>query len=126
MMINLKMPDSLFEHYVKQWGVPGLYPKLVQAIELCKDIEKSDRALLLTGDARRAVEAVFQTTLDTPEKLVKLVQNLSRVSIGGVDMAFTSDELERLKMQATFHGRTLEVYIKETVQELRGMMLERV
>lgn len=126
MKLNLHIDDSTFELYVNRWGVPGLYAKMKNAIELCKDIEPSDRVLLLSGDNRRAVEAVFQTTLDTPEKLVKLVQNLSRISIGGVDLKFTADQLERLNSQAGFHGRSLQTYITETVMELKEMMLERV
>lgn len=125
MMVNLKMPDPLFEEYVKKWGVPGLYRKMAQAIEFFKDVDKNDRPVLLAGDDRRAIEKIFQTTIDDSSKLVKLVQNMSRVSLGGVDMEFTSDQLERMKAQAGFHGRTLETYMRETVEELKAAMLER-
>lgn len=125
MKVNLSMPDSLYEKMVIRFGIPQCYRKMTNAIELCQDIEKEDRVVLLCGDARRAIEKVFQTTLDSPEKLVKLVQNLSRVAIGDVDIEFTADQLERLKAQAGFHGRTLEVYMRETIDELKAAMLER-
>lgn len=126
MKVNVSMPDELFEKYVVKYGLPGTYARMRAAIELCQDLEKDDRAVILCGDNRRAIEKVFQTTVDNPEKLVKLTQNLSRVALGGVDMEFTSAQLERLQMQATFHGRTLEQYIRETVIELRDAMLEKV
>lgn len=124
MKVNLSMPDSLYEHMVVTWGIPQCYRKMSEAIELCKDIQKNDRVVLLAGDARRALEAVFQTTIDNPEKLVRLVQNMSRVSLGDVHMDFTSDQLERMAAQASFHGRTLDTFIRETVAELKQTMLE--
>lgn len=126
MKINLSIPDDLFEQYVKQHGLPGTYSRMREAIDAYKDVKPSDRVVLLGGDVRRAIEAVFQTTLDSPEKLLKLIQNMNSVKIGDVQMEFSSDQLERLKAQAGFHGRTLEQYIKETVAELKESMLERV
>ncbi len=126
MKVPLTMPDQLFEAYVVKFGLPMAYHKMREAIEAYQHVDKSDRVVLLAGDQRRAIEAVFQTTIDDANKLVKLTQNMNSVRIGDVDMAFSSDQLERLKAQAEFHGRTLEVFIRETVEELKQTMLERV
>jgi len=126
MKFNISIPDELFESYVKRYGLPAAYSRMRQALELCKDIESNDRVFLVGGDNRRALEAVFQTTLDSASKLVKLTQNMNTVKLGNVDMQFSEDQLQRLKMQASFHGRTTEQFIKETVTELAAAMLERV
>jgi hypothetical protein len=126
MKFNISMPDELFEHYVVKYGLPNAYTRMRQAIEICKDIEASDRVVLIAGDNRRAIEAVFQTTADSAEKLVKLIQNMNTVQLGNVEMSFSEDQLQRLKAQAGFHGRTIETYIRETVDELKAAMLERV
>ncbi len=126
MKVNITMPDSLFEDYVIRFGLPAAYGRMREAIEAYKDVKKDDRTVLLAGDARRALEAVFQTTIDSAEKLVKLTQNMNTVKLGNIEMEFSQDQLERLKAQAGFHGRTLEVYIRETVEELKAAMLERV
>lgn len=126
MKVNVSMPDALFEKYVKSFGIPQCYQRMRVAIELCQDIQKEDRAVLIAGDARRAIEKVFQTTVDDSTKLVKLIQNMNTVHLGGIDMEFSQDQLERMKAQAGFHGRTLEVYMRETVEELKQIMLERV
>lgn len=125
MKINLSIPDELFEIYVKKFGLPAAYNRMRQAIEIFKDVEASDRAIVVAADNRRAIEAVFQTTIDDAPKLVKLIQNMSRVSLGNVNMEFSSDQLARMEAQAGFHGRTLEQYIRETVKELKETMLER-
>lgn len=126
MKVNITMPDSLFEEYVVKFGLPGAYSKMREAIEAFRTVKKDDRIVMLAGDERRAIEAVFQTTIDDSKKLVKLVQNMNSVKLGDVDMAFSQDQLERLSAQAGFHGRTLETYIRETVEELKAAMLERV
>ncbi len=126
MKFNISIPDELFETYVKNYGLPAAYGRMRQALELCKDIQASDRVILVSGDNRRAIEAIFQTTVDSAEKLVKLTQNLNSVHLGNVSMDFSEDQLQRLKAQAGFHGRTTEQYIRETVTELKEAMLERV
>lgn len=126
MKVQVSIPDSLFEKYVKQYGLPAAYARMRQAMEMCQDIQVNDRVVLVAGDHRRALEAIFQTTLDDATKLVKLVQSLSRITLGGVEMQFSPDQLDRLAMQATFHGRSTEQYIRETVAELSAAMLERV
>jgi hypothetical protein len=126
MKFNISIPDELFEVYVKNYGLPAAYGRMRTALELCKDIQASDRVVILSGDNRRAIEAVFQTTIDSATKLVKLVQNMSTVSIGNVNVEFSEDQLQRLKAQAGFYGRTLEQYIIEQAQEIKAAMLEKV
>lgn len=126
MKVSISMPDELFEHYVVKFGLPAAYGRMRDAIEYFKGVNKDDRTVLLSGDNRRAIEAVFQTTIDTPEKLVKLVQNMNTVRVGDVQMHFSQDQLERLAAQATFYGRTTEQYIREQVDEIKAAMLEKV
>jgi hypothetical protein len=126
MMFQFKLPDETFEIYVKKFGVPGCYAAMKQAVEAYKDVDREDRVLLISGDTRRALEAVFQTTIDDGAKLVRLTQNLNSVRIQDVNMQFSSDQLERLQAQAGFYGRTLEQYVREQVKEIAETMLERV
>lgn len=126
MMFNFKVPDDTFTIYVNKYGVPGCYAAMKKAVEYFKDVDKEDRTILVAGDTRRALEAVFMTTIDDSNKLLKLVQNMNTVKLGDVEMSFSSDQLDRLAMQAKFHGRTTEQYIRETVTELTAAMLERV
>ncbi len=126
MKVHITIPDSLYEKYVIKWGVPTIYRKFSEAIEFMKDVEKNDRPFLVCGDERRAIEAVFQTTIDNAQKLHKLVVNLSKVTIGDVRIPFTSDELARIQMQASFHGRTAEKYIEETLTEIKQRFMEEV
>lgn len=126
MKISLHLPDELFEHYVKVWGIPNCYNKMKEAVAAMKDMKQHDRYLIICGDVRRDIEATFQTTLDTPDKLAKLVKNLNSVKIEDVEMRFTPDELARIDMQASFHGRDRDTYIREMITEIKDRFLEKV
>lgn len=124
MKIALTIPDELYDHFVKKHGVSKAHQVMRQTLEHFKDVDETDRYLVLAGDDRRAIEAIFQTTMDTPAKFIKVLKNMSTAQLGPVEIAFTDDELQRLKAQAVFHGRTLDQYITETATELKNRMME--
>lgn len=126
MIINLKIEDSLYDHYLTKFGSPGHWNQMKRAIEAFSNIGSGDRTLILAGEARKALEKEFGTLLETPEKLLRLVKNLKSVKIHGIEVSFTDDELARIASQASFHGRSTETYIIEMINELKGRMLESV
>jgi len=126
MIINFKVPDAVFETYVKSFGLPRAYNVMRTWIETMKDIDPKDRYVMLGGDNRRAIEAVFETIIDTPEKLVRLVTRLNNFKIGDIQVNFTDDELMRLDQQAKFHGRTREVFMAEMATDIKNRMMETV
>lgn len=124
MKVNITIPDATFDIYAEKYPGPKVYEKFKEAIELCKDIEVNDRVLMLNGDTRRAIEAVFQTTVDDTAKLLRQIKMLNEVSVQDIAIEFTPEELVRLDAQAGFHGRTRKQFIIEMVNELKGTMLE--
>lgn len=125
MKINLSIPDELAEKYIKNHGLPAAYQRMRVAIEAFQDVVPTDRHVFLAGDDRRAVEAVFQTTIDDGKKLARLVKQMSQFAIGGVEVNFSVDELARIDAQAGFHGRTRDVFVREMVTEIKDYMLEK-
>lgn len=125
MDIKIRLEDRLYDQYLTKHGSPKHYRMMKQAIEAFSQVTDGDRVLILHGDERRAIEAIFETTLDTPEKLLRLIKNMNTVKIEGVEVNFDEAELTRLATQASFHGRTTEQFIKEMVIEIKDRMLER-
>ena len=124
MKLSITIPDDVYELYVKKYGVKQAYHYMRKAVELFKDMDETDRYLFLVGDDRRAVEAIFQTTLDSGKKLAKLCQRLQNVEISGTHVDFNTEELERLQMQATFHGKDLKTFIHDLAVEIKTQILE--
>lgn len=126
MFFKLQIDDSLFEHYVKRYGLPKAYQVMKRHLIAMKDVDENDRYLILAGDERREIEAIFQTTMDTASKLAKSIKRLNAVKISEVAVDFTTDELERIDSQARFHAKSREQFIFDMAQEIKGYMLERV
>lgn len=126
MQLNLKIPDALYDKYLTRFGSPKHYVAMQNALKSFADVAEHDRFLLISGDVRREIEAVFQIPMESPEDLVKNIKKLNRVKIGGIDMTFDPEELARIDMQASFHGRTRQQYITEMVQEIKDSFLEKV
>lgn len=126
MELKFKIQDEVYETYVKRYGVKGTYDRMRKVLEEMQYVDASDRYILLSGDARRAVEAIFQKVISTPDELVKLTARLNAVSIAGAQMTFTSDELERIKEQASFFSKTTEEFIMDMILEIKAAFLERV
>lgn len=126
MIINIKIPDSLYERYLLKYGAPLHYSMMKKALEEFQDIPTGDRWFGVHGKDRQRIEAIFQCTINSAAELATNLEKLNRVNIGGIDMTFDPEELARIDMQATFHGRDRLTFIKEMVQEIKDRMLEKV
>lgn len=125
MKFSLTIPDETFETYVTKFGLPGCYAQMRSAVEAFKNFDKNDRYVVIHGDVRRDIEAIFQTTVDSQDKLAKLIKNLNSVRIQDVDIRFSAEDLSRIEEQASFHGKDKETFIKEMVEEIVATMMER-
>ncbi len=126
MKLNFTIPDETYEAYVLKFGVAGTYQRMRKVLEEMKNVDPSDRYILVAGDDRRAIEKIFQTTIETASGLAKKVARLNAVNIADARMEFTSDELERIREQATFHGKPFEQFLVEMIAEIKDHFLDKV
>ena len=126
MIFEMKVSDTLFEHYVKKYGLPRCYQAMKRAIECFKNVDESDRFIFVAGDDRRAIEAVLQRTVDDAAQLRKHIERLNRVEIGDARIEFSLDELEHIDQQAKFHGKTRKELVEWMATDMKKQMLELV
>jgi hypothetical protein len=126
MQLKFNLSDQVYEDYVLRFGVQGTYQRMRKVLEEMQGVDPADRYFIVAGDDRRAVEKVFQTTIGDSKQLARAVERLNAVSIEGTKMEFTSEELERIRMQATFHGKVFEQFLEDMVAEIKGEFLNRI
>lgn len=127
MKLSFNVPDDLYESYVLKFGVAGSYARMRKILEEMRAVDPSDRYILVAGDARRAIEAVFETTIEDAKTLAKYVGRLNSVKLSDTArIDFNVEELERLHQQAAFHGRTYETFVTEMAAEIKLRMLEQI
>jgi hypothetical protein len=130
--IELNIPDDLYERLVsrskagkhEQLKINNHIRKVLQDfVDVGRD---GTRYFIVEGDMRRQLEKVFQTTIETPDQLVRKVQNLSRVGIGNVERPLTDGESIQMEEQANFWGQTPAEFIKTTMERVLDETLNRV
>lgn len=126
MILNLTIPDNLYQHYYDRFGKTSLYRKMKEAIEFMKDVEPNDRYFLVTGEDRRRIETVMDHTIESASVLAKDVEKLNRFRIGDIGITFNAEELARIDVQAQFHSKDRETYMKEMAEYIKNRMLENV
>ena len=115
-VVTINVPRWVAQDIATQARSPKITPAAVT----------NDRTITIKGKDRQALEALVQTTIESPEQLINFVRRLCAVKINGVERTFTASELARFQMQAEFHGRTTDVFMKEMMDEIVGRMLEQI
>ena len=126
MKIVLDLPEATVAKYESQAPDGSAGSEMCRRLTSFANVPVDDRALVISGDNRRKLEAAFQTTLDDFDKLYQLVTNMNSLKIGPVERAFSVDELARLREQAHFHGWSEEDYMKLTVNEALDYIFQRI
>lgn len=126
MIMSLKIPDSLYQHYYDKYGKDAFQAKMKESIEFFKDLDKNDRFVLINGKERRALEAIFEMPIENSTDLARKCQKLANFKIGDIGISFTTDELAQIDAQAGFLGETRETFMTRMAEEIKLRMLERV
>jgi len=128
MDVTLSIPDAVITRVKAQIPSPTPDAVLVELRRKLLAFERfgpQDRALILSTAQRQALEALVQTTIADGDDLVAKVTKLATFTIGPVSRALTDGELQRLRMQAEFHGWTPEAFLTLTINELIDRLMER-
>jgi hypothetical protein len=104
----------------------GVEKVAAKVVERFSDVPDSDRILVLRAPTRRALEAIFQTTVDSPEDLIQKVSKLSSLGLGPVTRALTAGESIALTEQARFHGFSVEEWYNTVCNQIIEELLGRV
>ena len=113
MKVEVDIPDRVLEEAVQQRVKDQLSPN-------------GERAIVISPDDRRQLEALFETTVESAADIVKHTRKLCLWKIDAVEFTFNAEELARIDMQAKFHGRTRNQFIDQMVRDIKARMLEQV
>lgn len=129
MKLTLTLPDELYEHYQQQaqkQTPQAIEKELIARLTRFKDVPNQERAVVLWGDDRRAIEGIFQTTIDTPAELIRKIKQLCTVKIGPIDKQLTASDLSILHTQATFHGIPVDDFLLTVITRVLDESLGRI
>lgn len=117
--------EKLLERAVKK-DHDGICGEAAKTLDTFAHIPVTDRMLYVPVKQRRQLEEVFQTTIETPQQLVDKVSRLAKLKFGTIEYPITEARVHALQMQATFHGKTTEEWIKMTLDHIMEELLGRI
>lgn len=128
MMVQLS--DDLFASYERLALESGaISPKAVIEAQLARyaDVDPRDRAILVRGEARDALEAILGGGhLTDAADLVAKVQRLADIQIGQIRVRFTPGQLEELKSRAERNGISVAEETRRIVRDMEAMFFDRL
>ena len=81
------------------------------------------RYFIVAGDDRRAIERIFETTVEDAQQLVQRVTNMSVVQVGGYHRELTDTESRLIQAQAEFWSEDVQAYLKRITDEALNVAL---
>lgn len=127
MKLTIQLDDDVYEQALEvHKNKAGVEKAILKGFGLIKDIDPNERFFIITGEVRKGIEKVVQTTVADGPSVLRHLINMSKVKIGSVDRSFTADELIRLNTQAAFHGWTPERFLELTSDEAIRYVMDRI
>jgi len=114
MIVTITIPDEVYKAYAA--FNPGNPRAAIQKqLERFQGIDSSDRVLILSKEARQALDQLYGVPIESPEDLVKWVKALSGLKVGDEIVALREGQRKRLTSEAQFYKKDPGVYIRERV-----------
>ncbi len=117
MRVKLDISDDLWERFVSPgMSYEEIKASIVSNLQTFSKYPITDRALALSLHDLGELQTLLNSAVTTPDELIRAVRTLITCSMEGVQVKFDPMQLEAMKEQAQFMGRTLPEYIAEQVQ----------
>jgi hypothetical protein len=111
--ITLQLDDDLYAAYASEAGKRKVSVQALLGERLEKFREATDRALVVTEQDRRKLEALFGKAISGVPKLLEIAERWARVTIGDVHVEATPAQLEELARQAAREGKPVQKVAEE-------------
>ena len=127
MRLTIQLDDDLYEDYLKQAGSEETVPEEIAArLAAFSKVDPNRRNLVLHGQSLQDLEQVMEHPIADTDQLIRELKTFRTFRIGSIEVKLTEDELTRLQGMAEFHGKSSDEFLKDTIDEVMGYVLERV
>lgn len=116
MIVQLKVPDSVFEGYAKH-NQANPERAMEQQLLRFMEVRPTDRILLIPSVERNELEVLLDSHFASARELVSKVKDLLGIRVNGVDVVLEPNTLLRLGQQAEFEGMDPAEFTKLKVEE---------
>ena len=121
MKITLSLPDDLYEAYAdRSQGKASIEDLLLSQLERFREVSPMDRVVVVLPRERAALEQKLSGgMLRDGADLLRKVEALADIEIGGVKVEFTLGELRNLRTYATKNRVPVERVVSDVVHGMK-------
>lgn len=116
-IITLRIPDEVKQKYDKHSGPDGRGAMEKQLAKF-QDVPVEERSVVLSPETRLRLEKIYTRPIEDQSKFSSWVEGLAALEIGTLHFSLTSGQLKRAQMIAHKQGRSLTVYLENTIKAL--------
>ena len=134
MKLSLQIPDEVYDAYAKhserlagRGNGHSASPEDMMAAQLSRfaKVAPMDRVVILDSASRDALETLLSGgAIHSGADLLKRVQQLADLEIGGVRVEFTTKEWEQIRNYATRNGLTVQGAAESVVAGLHDQFFD--
>lgn len=116
MIVQIRIPDSLFETYSK-YNQSNPEKAMEQQLLRFQEVRPADRVLVLPAAERNELEVLLDSHFASAKELVAKVRDLLKIRVEGVDITLEPNTLLRMTQQASFEGMDPKDFMQAKVDE---------
>jgi hypothetical protein len=119
MIVNLAVPDELYQAYIKHSPSNPRRAILAQ-LERHKDSGPNDREIVFTQDQRRYMEGLYGRPIEDVQKFCEWIAGLLTLKVGEASVVLKEGQRKQLVAQAGYWKKNIPQYIRERVSTALG------
>ena len=119
MIVNLAIPDELYQTYIKH-NPTNPRKGILDQLEKHKDSSPRDREIVLTQDQRRYMEGLYGRPIEDIQKFCEWVASLLTLKVGEATITLKEGQRKQLVAQAGYWKKDVPQYIRERVSTALG------
>lgn len=116
-LVTLRIPDEIYEIY-RDMNPTNPVHMMEKQLTRFKDVDAHERAVILTKEARQALEKLFGKPIEDTKVFAEWVKKLVALKIEGLDFPLKEGQRKKLEGLANFYHRDLSEYAKAHISRV--------
>lgn len=123
-IVTLRVPDETLEKY-KQMHPSNPSLAMENQLKKYQEVSYKERNVILPGEARRELEAIYGTSIESPSAFVGWVKRLVTISVEGLEFSLKAGQRKTIEGEASFWKKDFKPFAQVRIQNMIDSALGR-
>jgi len=104
MLVNIQIPDEVYQKYAER-RPDRPQAAIAETLKEFVNHTPGEPRLIIEGEAVRRLNTILGWPVDRTETLLEMINKLRNISVAGLEIELTPDQLTRLRAQTNFYTK---------------------